>query len=980
MKRFNLSKILALTICLEMIISPVAAVAQVNLLSIINMAGGIANQLNGAPQSQQFSSDISSIQQQQTPGPDKYFNLQSMMAIPGLQEYLALNNINPNSLVCSTLATTMYEARNEVCRIGITTDSGVDPRAQLNEMFVYGTKYAEVEKLYKNYSAQSNTSGQAFGVGCMKNAMQILSGFFNYRVNELDKLTANLEAMNNAFREASRSDLNAIEEAVAVLDGGDSDLVNNVKTRRPDLFDFGKRFNNPACNSMFANDTYNRMGTDSPGGLNAINQRLKDQYSTNGGKYSGESYAANHGAVIEDINKLADKVATQAELNFTNFSSSNSGYGQFLSGLKSSVSSNTGVNGLLNADFFSEAQTTYNTQNTKLQTELSTIKSELDAAGVQNLTALSIVNNTNAGNFDSEVNAIQNNIKNACLSRALSGTASIDSLMERVIDPQGSDFANKNASNFMRDKLRQILSNTSTNFEKKLADLQALEGQTGNRYILRMNNSYEVQTIDPASGAIATRVVPASSRRSPGAYFTDVINNCEAQFRTNRLGNSMSGSAAISRLRKLNQDYKALSRSNAQAMRAQVRARLIDCASPQEASNSVAGSCTPARFNTANPGFCANAAATCSTNMRQCTTQAQGFVTSIKTERTARVNNYKAMVTKNKQDIIRIFDTALAKYVREGEAMRGMFGVGFTSPTNIQREVPEGQRYLDNLRGATQGSPDGALLLEDPDKYVAMFKMNIENLKKSVKDQQKEILGEGANSNAGILARHVDQTKRNYDAVASEARTYADNCINKHDQAVARMSQEAAEQQKKNMELGEKRQQVCSVYQSAQDLGPGGVCTQSLAEVFAPDPASYRSFQAWCRESGFNSNASGSEDNSIENARGICRRLASSSTDQNLKDACSNLNKTCRNPRPTGNTTADENARTEYSDCRFNKEDAPGVILSFSTPGENDNQIGAPTAPAYCAAGVNSDRNTLDIFSIPGMPNNQPAGVAGTVQ
>src|SRR5690606_251632 len=137
---------------------------------------------------------------------DKYFNPQTLSRIPGLMEYLALNNINPNSLVCKTLPTTLHEAKNEVCRIGVTTDRGAHPQAQLNEMFTYYNQYTQINKMYRNYTADSNVGGQMFGVGCMKNAMQVLNGFFQYRVNELNELVTNIEALNNQFKEASKTD------------------------------------------------------------------------------------------------------------------------------------------------------------------------------------------------------------------------------------------------------------------------------------------------------------------------------------------------------------------------------------------------------------------------------------------------------------------------------------------------------------------------------------------------------------------------------------------------------------------------------------------------------------------------------------------------------------------------------------------------------------------------------------------------------
>src|SRR5690606_15347801 len=115
----------------------------------------------------------------------------------------------------------------------------------------------------------------------------------------------------------------------------------------------------------------------------------------------------------------------------------------------------------------------------------------------------------------------------------------------------------------------------------------------------------------------------------------------------------------------------------------------------------------------------------------------------------------------------------------------GIFGAGFSSPAGIMREVPEAQRYKADFINATSKSPDGKLLLEDPDKYVEMFKANIEILKKSVKAQQDQILGgEEVGKNGGLLAAHIKKTKDNYTAVIKEADKTAGQCLRNHDDVV----------------------------------------------------------------------------------------------------------------------------------------------------------------------------------------------------
>src|SRR5690606_11154399 len=410
--------------------------------------------------------DLAGFTKQQTPQQDKYFSANKLMQLPGLNTYLALNNINPNSLNCTTLPTTLHEAEPEECRVGVLSDNALGIEGQLGKMTAYANQYQQIEKLYKNYSSTSNVSGQGFGVGCMKNAMQVLQGYFAYRVDELDKLTTNLEAINNQFKEASKADLNAIEEATAVLEGGNSELADKVRSSKPDLFDFAGKFNNPACNSLITGENFNALG-----GLNKINQDVKTKLTAKpqGSKYPGDTYLNNHQAVVEDIKKMADQVAKQVELNFTSIVQGKND-GIF------NVSANHGLEKILRPNLIADQQLAFQEKNQKLQSEIAIIRRELGDRG-KGLSAE--VSNPHSGAFASEITAIETSIKNDCLMKAVD----VNSLINNTYDAGSSSFANKNASSFLKDKLQEIVANDKTSFSKKAAELEALEKQYSNYYV-----------------------------------------------------------------------------------------------------------------------------------------------------------------------------------------------------------------------------------------------------------------------------------------------------------------------------------------------------------------------------------------------------------------------------------------------------------------------------------------------------------------
>src|SRR5690606_10974753 len=115
-------------------------------------------------------------------------------------------------------------------------------------------------------------------------------------------------------------------------------------------------------------------------GLNSIHKELKGNLSAKMGPngYSEESYAKTHTAVVEDINKMADKVAKQMELNFNKLGNN---YSDVLGGLRS-LSSNNSLGNALSSDIFSDVQASFVEKNNDLNNELRKVSSEFASLGI----------------------------------------------------------------------------------------------------------------------------------------------------------------------------------------------------------------------------------------------------------------------------------------------------------------------------------------------------------------------------------------------------------------------------------------------------------------------------------------------------------------------------------------------------------------------------------------------------------------------
>lgn len=961
----------------EFILAPVAHA--VNPLELINAAGQIINSQQQAIQAQREAQANQQLVAQMTaPGEDKYFKSAIFARIPGFYQYLGQSGLNPNALNCTTLPTTLTEVRSEVCRIGVTNDRGVAPQAQLSEMFSLYKTYGDVSKAYESYSSISNAEGQGFGVGCMNNALQTLSGYLAAKISNLDDLMTKVTFINDKFKEASKIDLDAIAESTAVLDGGSSELANEVKTRRPDLFDFGKRFDNPACKSMYAGDGINTIGRGNPGGLNQISKRMKDEYSSKpaGSKFSAETYTTGHASVVADINKMADKAAQQFNLNFSSYASDN-GYGNFLRDIPSNVSSTNGLTSLLRGDFFSDAQQSFNKEMADISANRQLLTDALGGvSGAER--ALASASNLNSKSFDNDVAFVQNQIRNNCLQRSFGGGDFWENIKRNIKDPSNSKFANKNGFNPIRERIQSIMTDPRTTPEAKIEALRAIEQSEGGRFVLSMQGSYQKTTLVNGKN-VTTTVNPSGS--APSSYFNDVVQTCDAQFNTNKLGSTMTGAGAVQTLRLLNEQYKRLAANQSNKIRSEIRRKLIECENPGEANSPQAGACTSAKFNTGAAGFCANAAFTCANNMKSCTAQAEKFVTTIKNERTARVQKYKQNMEANKNQIKGMVAALFQENLELGRGLAALnLGATFNSPMpdlNISGE------YLDKFQNATRSSPDGALLLEDPDKYVDIMKRNIDGLKRSLQKLQTDLTGRG-----GLLAQHIEQTKRNYQTAKAKADEISNSCIAKHDdyirQSEQQRAQQLAEMQKRMNELGERRQDFCNRY-GMLDTNPNGACNGNIGDLTAAaraagDLDAVDRFNRVCART--NNNQSGTSSYSAgvlcnqarnENSRIITSpelrsQLIGSDGQSGLCKAIDDANAACESsstPQPEGSST--ERVSGACSNITRRESAVVTAYDSWKLDNEPGLEVGAAeSAPVSCTAGFNGDRNTPENNSLMG--------------
>lgn len=743
--------------------------------------------------------DAAALKANMQEGPDEYFTSVRMSKIPGLISYLQDTGKNPAAMNCLTLPTTLNKVRSPVCEIGKPNP----PDAILQN---YINAYSDTEKIYESYGEpQSLQGGTLFGVSCMNNAYKLLDEYFKFRKRELTNTIANIEALTKDLKAKVKADQDAVEESAALLYGGSGEIATKVKDKKPELFDFAKQFNDPACKSMFAGEEFRKNG--GAGGLSSIETKIKETVETPGnpsadqGKsFSAESYGQGHAEITADIKDMIAGIAKNAETDFAIYASGAKSVGD----LKSSGTSKYGVEAALAKDnsAFKKIQDEFTNENIKLQTQLAEVSAELGSQSISTDEAKRLVSNFNMGTFDQEMVKIENTIQNRCVRQS----SQIDMVISKMVNPQLSSLGNNSAPSFIKDKLKQIIS-SDTSSEKKLQELAAIEKQGGSRYYVKLDSSYEVQEV--VNGEIKKTVISPSSKKTPASFLADVISNCTAQFKTNNLDKKYSGASAIKKLKELRSSYKALSTKNSANIRNELTKKLLTCDTNTAANQSNSGSCTPGSFDMSSPGFCTNAALSCSKNMVACKTKAESMVAGVKTTMKGAKERYTATMKISKAAIDDLYAKALTKFKVEGYQLGAGFNVPWESPLDLQTEIPEGEKYIRGLKDMGSEA-DGKIQLEDPDAYVKMLTSNVKKLQESIEKQSNDVLDP--------IRKHIDTTQGIMEKNKGLAAAELAKCEAKDKDINAQSNKQADEFAKMMGQLGE----VCE--NSPNSSSPLDVC------------------------------------------------------------------------------------------------------------------------------------------------------------
>lgn len=888
----NLPKLLTLSLSLQFILAPIApamAEEKENKKDFANTANKVLNIGTGLMQSAGintmgigggnmgvYSNDLNMLEQQKLPVQDpEVFNSALLRAkIPGLSQYLAAH---PANLDCAVL-NPLNVVEPDICD---PSGTGIPADPRVASMYIgqanqFKTHFKDIKLLYSDSSKEFQGAK-----ACMSKATNVLENFFNDKLSELDKLNNELSRMSAEFIKGSKDEKSEIALATEVLDGKDTKLAYDIDAafREKEMKNLQKEFGNAACTSLEgfkAEDVFNK---GLRGSQTELNKNL-DLKSPNG--LNGASFTSKYGEVVADINKVANGAATFVKTKFGEGGMGQNSLANLLAGVPGQTSSNFGINNLIKSTEYSELNTSLNNDVLPLNKLQSTAQSELASFKSLDPEVLQKLADPNVANFDDLLDSMTNRMKQECLNRALSASnSSLDYIKSKSYDPTKSKEANANSSYIFDTNIKNILTQENTSPEEKLALLKA--AKKDERRVVRQASWFNT-TVLGSDGTKSEKTV-AKGNIAASDFYAEVINNCDAQFKSNRLKSSMTGQSAINTLKSLRSQYTKMANAQAEKLKQAITKRLINCESSDIANSTQAGSCSPARFDTSKASFCAAAANSCSTNMQACTAQTKQKVETLEKARTEKVQNYNKLVTNHVAALKTLYEKSQSLYEGQIKAMQG----GFPALGVASFSVPEG---IDSDPKTTKlaGFSDHDVFLEDPAAAFAAFKKNVSLLKGEVTKYQTALMkGVKDYSNKKVAL---------YSSVSSDAAQMESNCTAAIAGFNGNMNKKGEADLKLLSEFGEKLPEFCDRFGTAHDR-PDIACQGNTADLVksallasnklgsSAAASAAMEFQKVCRSYG--SERGGDGNDKTDNISTMCSTLRKTDKDSSGAKICDNV-------------------------------------------------------------------------------------------
>lgn len=669
--------------------------------------------------------------------------------------------------------------------------NGIDPNdpasgAKAGQALGFFEHYTQMENSYKNFMLSSNNTSN-LGVGCLNSRAEELGRKLQQREKEIDNLINKMQKTQDDFKKKAERDRAQIEDAQALLLG--EQFQGNKSALEKNTVRFDNAFNDPACRSMLDGEGFQNTGKS--GGLKGIQDSVARSVNQKpqGNGFSAAEYTPQTAQAVErQLDQITRFLA--GEVNREGVS----GISEQLS-----VGSAYGLNssGALRDAIVQERQ--------KAQQRESDIGNKIDSFAVgntyQGLKTAALNPNLN---MDQQLLNFERTTKNNCLAQQTNIASLINENLS-IINPQGSDAANRSADNAYAKFVRNTLARNDITIEEKMNLIANQEKQDGNSMFLV--DTQTSATIDGSSLKVTSRLTPA-------AFIKLHVDNCKAQFDTNATDSGFTNRQIMDNFKKARAEVSAFRSSLASNLVNAINDRVKNCSDSYQANATGVAVCSANSFATASSDFCLKRANSCATNMRQCLEKANKQVQQVTEKRDTALAQYTANIEKNEADLRKIYEQVEALTSVDGINIAASLKQSLTLPTeNLQFHINKEDRTF--IRGLED------LEVANPDEYFNLMKDNLLSLKEEIKKQnvavmngtQDRQLTPGSPAQSGVLG-HIANITENMNKAITEVTDYKSKCQAAFQAYMNGMRQAAAQAAQQRAEQDQARGEYCARMQS----------------------------------------------------------------------------------------------------------------------------------------------------------------------
>jgi len=656
----------------------------------------------------------------------------------------------------------------------------------------YYTALQEISEDNKNEMDNFLTAGnQRFttqGIGCFDKSITQFNAQLKARVEALNKLEQDIESQVKGFKKLAEKDLEEIKKNEALITGKPAKYLKDFK--------FEDQFRDKQCRSISRQDSFKTEGAT--GGFTAIQTLLDKEKSPSKGMGPADLIAKT-ADIKKDIRKIASRAAKYAEDSNSLSVTPND--------LKLRTSlidpSNNSLNAIL-ADVQSE----------KLQTEALTVM-----GGEKQLADMMKGIDSKTLDLDSALFDYENQSKSSCLTDYLaSNFGGVDGFVSRLEDPTRSKKMNAEADSGFKNNVEYILNQKNTTVEYKLRMIKQYDTES---------NTHTFKTGKTRN--IGGKKIGASTRLRASDMIEIYSDNCVEKFNKERVSNGRSKKSMVQALKKYKSKRNQLQAKFIAKMKNDIIREMEQCPS-DSSTGSAENSCGDA-LNTNGKNFCVRTANLCANNISACHDKANKIMDKTKATQQKVADRYNQNMKSLKQNMAKQFVQANKIMEATARQLDGMYSVGsvFKAPIDLKLNMLNNKFLKD-------GGINAALQIEDPDQYLADIKKDIQNLKKQVIENHKELMDgppDAKTQYKGILGE-AQKYKDNLKAEQDLWKETAGKCLALVNRYNSETSKAIAEENKATDEYNEKLKTACREVDRFNEH-PAGFCgkTSELADQVA---------------------------------------------------------------------------------------------------------------------------------------------------